>query len=168
MTSMEHEEGTVLVTASKYALDNAMDHARERLSRLQDVYDPGTIRLLGALGVDSGWRCLEVGAGAGSIAVWMSEQVGPSGSVLATDIDPRFLDQLAAERANIEVRQHDVVNDELPVSAFDLIHTRMVLEHLPARDQALSRLVNALTPGGWLMIESIDFGSEAPDPSTLR
>src|SRR3546814_9563002 len=33
--------------------------------------------------VQPGWRCLEVGAGRGSMAVWLVEQVGESGEVVA-------------------------------------------------------------------------------------
>ena len=50
----------------------------ERLSLLEQLFDP-TTRRRRAL-VRPGWRCLEVGAGRGSMAVWLAEQVGPSGT----------------------------------------------------------------------------------------
>ena len=65
--------------------------------------DPLTVRYLLRLGVGGGWRCLEVGAGAGSIVRWLSDRVGPNGSVVAADIDTRFLEDLS-ER-NIQVRR---------------------------------------------------------------
>jgi SAM-dependent methyltransferase len=141
---------------------------REALARLRALeadLDPGTIRLLEALGPRAGWRCLEVGAGGGSIAAWLCRRVGPTGRVLATDPDPRFLDALAAlDAPNLEVRRHDVATDELPARAFELVHTRGVLEHLPApaRAAALGRLAAALTPGGWLLAEAGDYVSWAP------
>jgi ubiquinone/menaquinone biosynthesis C-methylase UbiE len=52
--------------------------------------NPGTIRRMGNIGVTDGWICLEVGAGAGSIARWLARRVGPTGSVVATDLDTRF------------------------------------------------------------------------------
>jgi len=148
-----------------YAYDNTWRQAHERLTALEAVYDPGTFRALTVVGVGPGWSCLEVGAGAGSVAAWLCNRVGPSGRVLATDSDPRFLQPLAANRANLEVRQHDVVVDELPAAVFDLVHARMVLEHLPGRERALRRMAAALAPGGWLVLEAIDFASEAPDPA---
>lgn len=151
--------------ATPYILDNAMDHAHVRLTRLEAAYDPGTFRVFDTIGVGPGWNCLEVGAGAGSVAVWLSDRVGSTGHVLATDIDPRFLQGLAETRSNLDVRTHNVVTDELPARSFDLIHTRLVLEHIPERQRALARLVEALAPGGWLVVESIDFGAEAPDPA---
>jgi SAM-dependent methyltransferase len=149
----------------QYVFDNAMQVARERLTLLERAADPGTFRVLETVGVGRGWRCLEIGAGAGSVAAWLSKRVGPTGHVLATDIDPRFLEPLAADRPNLEVRRHDVVADELPEAAFDLVHARMVLEHLPERERALCRMVAALAPGGWLVVEAVDFVAEAMDPA---
>ena len=148
-----------------YLLDNASAAAEERLSRLEDVLDPGTWRALEATGVGPGWHCLEVGAGAGSIAIWLATRVGGDGRVVATDIDPRYIEPLDDALPNLEVRRHDITVDPLPESSFHLVHARLVLEHLPEREIALQRMANALRPGGWLVIESIDFGSEAPDPA---
>jgi pimeloyl-ACP methyl ester carboxylesterase len=54
---------------------------------------------------------------------------------------------------NVEVRQMDLVSGELPAGEFDFVHTRLVLMHIPAREQVLGRLCAALRPGGILMIE---------------
>jgi SAM-dependent methyltransferase len=48
------------------------------------------------------------------------------------------------------------VADPLPARSFDLIHERLVLFHVPAREQALERMVSALKPGGWIVIEAFD------------
>ena len=74
-----------------YSLDNTWDHARRRLALLENELDPITHRRLSATGLGSGWRCLEVGGGGGSVARWLSEQVGIAGYVLATDIEPALL-----------------------------------------------------------------------------
>lgn len=67
--------------------------------------------------------------GAGSIASRLCEQVGVEGAVLVTDIDTRFLDTLSLP--NVEVRRHNIVADPMPEGAFDLVHARLVLSHLP-------------------------------------
>ena len=85
---------------------------------------------------------------------WLSSRVGPSGHVLATDIDVTWTQQLAG--GNVEVRRHDVVADDAPQGVFDLVHARLVLIHVPRRDVALARMVGALRPGGWLLIEDFD------------
>ena len=147
---------------SVYALNNAGREASSRFTALAAMYDPGTIRHLEDRGVSSGWHCLEVGGGGGSIAAWLAARVGPAGRVLVTDIDPRFLESL--QGAHVEVRRHDIVSDALPEAAFDLVHSRLVLLHLPEREKALARMVSTLKPGGWLVDEEFDASSMLPNP----
>lgn len=154
---------------ARYEFDHEWRQERARLASLEQWEDPGTIGQLEALGVGPGWRCLEVGAGGGSIAAWLSARVGPTGSVLAVDLETKFL--AALEEPNLEVRRLDVVNDDLPEDAFDLIHERAVLIHLPARRAVLARLVRALKPGGWLLCEDTDFSTfvdGSPYPAIRR
>jgi SAM-dependent methyltransferase len=87
-------------------------------------------------------------------------QVGTAGHVVATDINTRDLE--ARDATNVEVRQHDIVHDPLEESAFDLVHARLLLEHLRERDAVLRKLVKSLRPGGWLVIEDVDYVSGIP------
>ena len=139
---------------SRYPISNADPDEECRLTLLESLSDPGTIQRLSNLGVGPGWRCLEVGAGHGSIAKWLREKVGITGSVVAIDIDTRFLDGIAAD--NLQVLKLDVVDEPLPSGGFDLIHSRAVLTHLGARDAVLDKMVRALRPGGWLLLEEVD------------
>jgi SAM-dependent methyltransferase len=141
-------------TDSAYILDNAGKGAPERFAALSDAFDLGTMRHLKDRGIAQGWRCLEVGGGGGSIATWLAARVGPSGRVIVTDIDPRYLESW--KLPNLEVWRHDIVDDSLPKASFDLIHARLVLMHLPERERVLARLVTALKPGGWLVDEEFD------------
>jgi len=134
---------------------------RRRLQVLERLRDPLTVRRLRRLGVTAGWRCLEVGVGAGSIVRWLSDAVGPTGQVLAIDIDIRLLRGLDA--ANVEVRVQDLLGEHWGLAGFDLVHVRAVLHHLPRRQkQAIARLISALRPGGWLLVEEMDFASVVP------
>ncbi len=146
-----------------YLLDNAGAEAPARMTALAALFDPGTIRHLESRGVGPGWHCLEVGGGAGSVAAWLATRVGPTGHVVVTDIDPRFL--RALKLSNVEVRRHDIAKDPLPESAFDIIHVRLVLNHLPEPASVLARLLTALKPGGWLVCEDFDSESMPPDPT---
>ncbi len=146
-----------------YVLDNAWEQAQRRLSLLHAVHDPMTIERLERIGIGAGWRVFVPGAGAGSIARWLAVRVAPGGRVLATDIDPRFL--AVDPPDGLEVRRHDIVRDPLPDERFDLIAVRLLLIHLPEREDVLARLVSLLAPGGRILLEEYDlsFATLSPD-----
>src|SRR6516165_794924 len=81
----------------------------DRLELLEQLFDPGSREWRHR--VQPGWRCLEVGAGRGSMAAWLADRVGPTGRVVATDVDLTYLSRL--EAANLEVRRHDILEDPL-------------------------------------------------------
>ena len=142
---------------SHYIFDNAARQANQRFASLETLYDPWTISHLEATGICSGWQCWEVGGGGGSIAAWLAQRSGQSGHVLVTDIDERFLvGNVLIDNPQIEIQCHDIANDPLPEQLFDLIHARLVLFHVPAREQALERMMTALKPGGWLILDEYD------------
>jgi SAM-dependent methyltransferase len=149
-----------------YLLDHSWSGERERLQAIAATFDPGTRRHLSATGLGPGWRCLEVGGGTGTVAEWLCDQVGPSGQVVVTDLDVGFCSQI--ERDNLEVRKHDITRDPLEEGAFDLIHTRLVLEHLYSREAAVATMARALRPGGWLVIEAIEWAGLHMASSTGR
>ncbi len=140
------------------------DLERSRLRLLQEYHDPLSIRQLHAIGVGPGWRCLDVGAGGGSVTRMLAERVGSTGSVLAVDLDTSLLEGQANDR--IEVRRHDILSDPLSADAFDLVHARLLLMHLPSRLEALRRLVSAVRPGGWVAAIDPDFTTVALLPTT--
>ncbi len=143
------------------------DEELARLHLLQERYDARTFRRLTALGSLAGAVCLEVGAGAGSVARWLAARTGPSGLVVATDADPRFLAGTAA--AGVEVRRHDVLADRLEPARYDLVHCRALLCHLPDPARAVGVMAAAVRPGGWLLVEDADYCSlVAADPAHPR
>jgi SAM-dependent methyltransferase len=142
----------------------APDLERSRLKLLQEYHDPLSVGQLDAIGVGEGWRCLDVGAGGGSVTRMLAERVGRTGSVLAVDLDTSLLEPLASER--IEVRCHDLLSDPLPRDAFDLVHARLLLMHLPSRLLALRRLAAAARRGAWVAAIDPDFTTVTLSPST--
>lgn len=136
-----------------YLLDNRRAEAGDRFAAMARLLDPWTTQHLSTLGVDEGWRCWEVGAGGVGIPEWLAERVGPTGEVIATDIDLSWLGGSTAP--NLDVREHDVTIDP-PPGLFDLVHARLVLVHLTERDKALAAMIGALRPGGWLLLEDAD------------
>jgi SAM-dependent methyltransferase len=131
-----------------YLLSNTWEQAGERLRLLEECHDPGTNRRIGQLGLRPGDRCLDVGAGAGSIA----RRLAGIGPVIAVDVNPSLL----APTAGVEIRHTDIVTDPLP-GGFDLVFARLLLMHLPERDAVLDKLVAAAAPGGVVLVEDFDF-----------
>ncbi|MFF3754878.1 class I SAM-dependent methyltransferase [Streptomyces sp. NPDC002018] len=138
--------------------------AADRLRLLEKLCDPGTTDVLARIGVEPDWNCLELGAGAGSIAYWLADRT-PRGRVVAVDLDPRFID---ADRApHLTVSAEDIAEQDHPAGSFQLIHARSVFLYLPRREEIVERAVRWLAPGGWLLLEDVRFlpASQSPHPA---
>jgi SAM-dependent methyltransferase len=137
-----------------YVLPHSIPQEDERLTLMSRMLDPQMFFRLEQAGVAPGWRCLEVGAGNGSVSAWLARRVGPRGHVVSSDIDTRFLGRLAVP--NLEVRRIDLTRDPFGAD-YDLVCGRAVLHHIPARIDVLGRLAAAVRPGGTILFEEPDF-----------
>ena len=136
-----------------YVFAEEHDNSAQRFRALSELYDASTSGYIERLGIARGSRCLEVGAGGGSVARWLAERVSP-GRVVATDrVMPTFE---VSGLTNLERLQHDIAVETPPASTFDFVHARLVLMHLPDPEIAVARMVRALRPGGWMMLEEFD------------
>ncbi len=148
---------TVLVGADEgYLLANQQIQAGTRFEALATLFDRSTFGHLREIGVGSGWRCWEVGAGGMSVPLWLAAQVGPTGLVLATDIDTSLL--TGPGSGSVQVLRHDVGAEDPPATDLDLVHARLVLTHVPQREAALTSMTAALRSGGWILVEDADPG----------
>ncbi|WP_433087316.1 class I SAM-dependent methyltransferase [Dactylosporangium sp. CA-052675] len=132
---------------------DAAEHAR--LALLEEVFDPFSRASLDRIGIWPGWRCLEIGAGRGSVARELAARAGAA-NVTAADLSTRLLGPI--EELGVRVLRHDVLRDPAP-GEFDLIHCRFVVDHLLQRQYAIERMVSWLRPGGILLVEA---GGTAP------
>lgn len=148
---------------------DVLDHDEseyERLSLLAGAFDEGTLRRLAALRPRPDWRCLEIGAGLGTLTSWLAGQC-PDGEIIATDLKPHYLARTVP--ASVRVLRHDVTTDDFPDSSFDLIVARWVFMHLPHREQTLARVVRWLAPGGRLLLEDgADLAGQDTRPPATR
>ena len=137
-------------TQSSYLFDTGSEQGAHHMDHLAHLFDAHTISMLSPVGLQPGQRCLDVGAGGGSVARRLAEQVGPDGEVVAADIDTTRL----SDGPGVTVVDADI-NDGLVgalAGSYDLIHARLTLLHLPDREAILGMLADALAPGGWLVI----------------
>ncbi|KAF9030977.1 S-adenosyl-L-methionine-dependent methyltransferase [Hymenopellis radicata] len=102
-------------------------------------------------------KILEIGAGSGAWAIQAAKQY-PDADVLAVDMNP-----LPARPLPPNVRYQKLnVLEPFPFAAgsFDVVHIRLVLCHLPDGHAVLSRIIDLVSPGGWVLVDDIDW-SEA-------
>jgi hypothetical protein len=115
-----------------------------------------------------GARCWEVDLGDAGFALWLADQVGPDGEVLATSRTLRR----DLDHSLLVVRRHRMTVDD-PPGRFDLVHVRW-LSTVPQRRQVLATLIGALRPGGVLLVEDFvppltgDFVAAAPGPADVH
>jgi len=108
-------------------------------------------RVVGALNIVPGQRVADVGAGRGYLTGRLALAVGPTGRVVATDIDPKAL--AAIPRApNIETRLVDPDDPGLETDAYDRILVAEVDHYLADRVGWFHRLASALAPGGFIAV----------------
>jgi SAM-dependent methyltransferase len=132
-----------------------------RMQLMEQMLDPEEIKVLSGLAIEPSWQCLELGAGAGSIARWLAARC-PQGQVVATDVDTRFLDP--SWSPNLVVMAHDVERESFAAESFDLVHARALLMHLGNRDEILTKVTSWLKPGGWLVVSDADMFSVDSSP----
>ena len=127
-------------------------HETTRLIEQSRIYGPSTQRLCRRAGITEGMRVLEIGSGAGDVALTLAEFVGPTGQVIGVDINASILDtarQRAADagRQNVEFIAGDARMIAF-VDKFDAIVGRFVLMYMAEPEKGFAKLITHLKPGG--------------------
>ena len=133
----------------------------ERLIQQSQLYDAVTRRFLKEAGLSSGMKVLDIGSGAGDVALTAAELVGPEGAVVGVDVNAAILETAQARAqeagfANVEfiagdARTLDLGND------FDALIGRLVLMYMADPADALKQLTTFLRPGGIAAFQEADF-----------
>ncbi|MFI6951325.1 class I SAM-dependent methyltransferase [Streptomyces sp. NPDC050422] len=127
------------------------------------AYDDITLARLREIGAGPGWRCLDVGAGTGTVSCRLLDEAGVA-SVLAVDRDVRFLAERCLPR--LDVLEADITAPGFVSGRFQLVHARFVLMHLPERARLITALAERVAPGGVLVLsDAVDLTSDQA-PST--
>jgi SAM-dependent methyltransferase len=137
---------------------------KERLLRQAKSYEPHTRWLLDQIGVASGWRAIDIGCGPIGILDLLSERVGPRGLVVGLEREPRFCEMAREEiskrgLSNVKIVEADALSPGLDKASFDLVHERLVLINVQAREALLSEMMSLLRPGGTVALEDVDNAS---------
>jgi SAM-dependent methyltransferase len=134
---------------------------RDRLVAQAEQYAPTANWLLDQIGIQPGWRAVDIGCGPIGILDLLSERVGPKGSAVGLEREPRFVEMARAEikergLGNVTMVQADGLNTGLDKSSFDLVHERLVLINVSAREAFITEMLSLLRPGGTIALEDVD------------
>lgn len=119
--------------------------------------------VLDVLALREGMTVADVGAGSGYFTVRMARRVGPTGRVLATDLQPEMLALLkkkATGLANVVPILATPDDARLPHGEIDLVLMVDVYHELPRPKETLAQIRAALKPGGRLAL--VEYRGEDP------
>ncbi|MDE0681575.1 MAG: methyltransferase domain-containing protein [Candidatus Poribacteria bacterium] len=127
-------------------------HETTRLIEQSRIYGESTHRLCKRAGITVGMRVLEIGSGAGDVALTLAELVGPTGKVVGVDVNADILDTarqraIDAGRQNVEFIADDARTLTFP-EKFDAIVGRFVLMYMADPGEAFATFMTHLKPGG--------------------
>jgi SAM-dependent methyltransferase len=146
--------------SDSYALGRSTAETR-RLIRQAQIYGPITRQFLVSAGIGTGMKVLDVGSGAGDVALLLADLVGPRGGVVGVEMNPVILETARARVdavgwTNVTFLDGDVTSVALE-DDFDAVVGRWVLMYLPDPVAVLRRLLGRLRPGGIVAFQENDF-----------
>jgi len=107
------------------------------------------------LEVASGSRVADLGAGEGYFLTYLSDAVGPRGTVYAVELDPERIATLEAgfgDRTNLEVVTGAPDDPMLPNASIDLVLLVNTYHHIDDRERYFRQLRNDLADGATVAI----------------
>jgi precorrin-6B methylase 2 len=148
--------------AGGYTLGNT-DAEHERLARQAAIFNPITERLFRAAGIGPGQRVLDLGSGAGDVAMLVANLVGPSGEVVGFERHEGSI-QRARERCaqaglrNVTFRQGDVA-EVAGERLFDAAVGRWILMFVPDPIAVVRAASAMVRPGGAVAFHEVSWES---------
>ena len=127
-------------------------HETTRLIEQSRVYGESTQRLCKRAGITEGMRVLEIGSGAGDVALTLAELVGPAGQIIGVDVNASILDTARQRATDAGMQNVEFVAGDARTLAFtdkfDAIVGRFVLMYMTDPGKAFAQLITHLKPGG--------------------
>jgi SAM-dependent methyltransferase len=143
-----------------YAIRGGVE-GHQRLKVVSRAMHPSTCAALDKIGITDGMACLDIGCGSGDVTFELARRVGPKGKAVGADIDDTNLDLARKEAeqldlSNVEFCLRDIRDHSHP-NEFDFVHARFLLTHLSDPIDAVEAFHHQLKPGGWCLLQDIDF-----------
>lgn len=145
------------------------DSVRARLLGQCELHRMAAELLFDRIGVDSGWRALDLGFGPPGVLDILAERVGTAGSVVGLDRERGILELAAPTMAGQCVGSVELVPGEatatgLPDSSFDLAHERLMLVDVRRPGDVVAEMIRLVRPGGYVALQDPDVISWACEP----
>jgi SAM-dependent methyltransferase len=158
------------MNTSQYAFADRSQEQR-RLASQAELLDPLTERVFRTAGLGNGMRVLDLGSGAGDVAMLAARLVGREGEVVGVERDPEAVVSAAARVAqaglsNVRFIQGDAQTLDSIADGFDAAVGRLILMHLPDPVSALRRAAGLLRPGGLVCFHEGDMYYDWAAPMT--
>lgn len=142
---------------SQYIFEpNREDKELHRLRLIEAARDPSTTQLLHRSGIQAGWKCLEIGPGAGSMLRWIGGKVGKSGVVIGVDKNPIYLREFSSPP--YDIRKGDFLEVDID-GLLNLVYGRYFLIHNRNKLEYLRKIHALIKPEGYAVLEEPDFTS---------
>lgn len=136
------------------------EHEYQRLTEQADIMRPTTERLFRTAGIGPGMKVLDVGCGAGDVALLLAELVGPLGRVISIDLDAKVLDRARTRALTLGVEQIEFVQGDIRTAEFDTDFDaaagRYILMYMSDPAAALARIAQKVIPGGIIAFQEMD------------
>jgi ubiquinone/menaquinone biosynthesis C-methylase UbiE len=147
-------------SSDSYVLGRSEAETR-RLVIQNQIYGPSTRRFFQAAGIGAGMKVLDVGSGAGDVALLLADLVGPRGQVVGVEMNATIVDSArarvdAAGWSNVTWMVGDAQQLALGKD-FDAVVGRWVLMHVPDPTALLRHVAGCLKPGGIVAFHENDF-----------
>ena len=158
------------MNTSQYAFTDRA-HEQRRLASQAELFDPLTERVFRAAGLGIGMRVLDLGSGAGDVAMLAARLVGRDGEVVGVERDPEAVASATARVAqagmsNVRFIQGDVQSLDGVADGFDAAVGRFVLMYVPDPAAALRRAASLVRPGGLVCLHEGDLVYDWAAPMT--
>ena len=136
-------------------------HETTRLIEQSRIYGESTQRLCKRAGIRKGMRVLEIGSGAGDVALMLAELVGQEGRVVGVDVNPIILETARQRATEAGIRNVEFIAGDARTLAFadkfDAIVGRFVLMYMADPGKAFAKLITYLNPGGIVAFQEPEY-----------
>ena len=160
MTKTDAERTHAHHRDATYTLGRTSDETT-RLIEQARIYGESTRFLCERAGISEGMRVLEIGSGAGDVALMLAEFVGTSGQVVGVDINPNILETARQRAAAAKIRNIEFIAADARELTFhrkfDALVGRFVLMYMAKPQKAFSKLITHLKPDGIVAFQEPEY-----------